>query len=207
MTSQTVSAIALLALGIVVCLVVTFQPELIRTPGGKVMAFVALFVFPVTASWTGLSAQLEKSKETQFCLSCHVMENFGRTLWIDDPTYIPAKHYQNNRIPRDEACYTCHTTYTLYGPVLAKLRGLRHVYVEYFGKIPKPEDIKLYTPFNNRECLHCHAGGRSFEEGSTHQDFLKEIKSNARSCVSSGCHEDVHNHGQLNGLAFWKGVQ
>jgi hypothetical protein len=25
--------------------------------------------------------------------------------------------------------------------------------------------IRLYDPYNNRECLHCHLGARSFEEG------------------------------------------
>jgi hypothetical protein len=28
------------------------------------------------------------------------------------------------------------------------------VYIQYLGKIPVPADIKLYTAFNNRECLH-----------------------------------------------------
>jgi hypothetical protein len=34
--------------------------------------------------------------------------------------------------------------------------------------VPKPEDIKLYQPYNNRECLHCHLGARRYEEASEH---------------------------------------
>ena len=47
------------------------------------------------------------------------------------------QHYQNNRIPRDKACFTCHTDYTLFGDAKAKLRGLRHVYVNYLGRSPR----------------------------------------------------------------------
>jgi len=76
------------------------------------------------------------------------MYDFGRSLHVDDPSYIPARHFQNNLIPRDQPCYTCHTDYTLFGTIHAKFRGLRHIYVEYFGKVPHPADIRLYTPFN-----------------------------------------------------------
>ena len=90
------------------------------------------------------------------------MEPYGRSLLVDDPAYVPARHFQNNRVPRDDACFTCHTNYTLFGDYKAKLRGLRHVYVNYIGTIPK--QIKLYDPYNNRECLHCHGGARTFED-------------------------------------------
>jgi len=42
------------------------------------------------------------------------------------------------------------------------------VYIYYLGTPPAPQNIKLYQPFNNRECLHCHLGARSFEEGVVH---------------------------------------
>ena len=66
------------------------------------------------------------------------MHDFGQSLYVDDPSYIPAKHFQNNLVPRDRACYTCHTDYTMFGTMHSKLRGLRHVYVQYLGKIPRP---------------------------------------------------------------------
>jgi len=109
----------------------------------------------------GASEHMERSKETQFCLSCHVMDPYRRSLHIDDPTYVPAAHFQNARIPRDEACYTCHTDYVMYGSILAKLRGLRHVYVQYLGTVPKT--IQLYNPYNNREAciaMTAHAPSR-----------------------------------------------
>ncbi|MBO0799526.1 MAG: NapC/NirT family cytochrome c, partial [Blastocatellia bacterium] len=107
------------------------RPSITATKGGKILAFVALLVFPVLAGGMGASEHLERSKSTGFCLSCHVMEDYGKSLQVDDRSYIPAVHYQNHLVPRDQACYTCHTDYTMYGGLRAKLRGLRHVYVQY----------------------------------------------------------------------------
>lgn len=188
-------------------LLVGFRAQWTRSREGKILAFIALCVLPVAAVWTGFSEQMERAESTQFCLSCHVMTDFGRSLYVDDPSYLPARHFQNNRVPRDRACYTCHTDYAMFGTVRAKLKGLRHLEVEYFGTIPKPEEIKLYQPYNNRECLHCHLGARRFEEGSGHHktpDLLQTVKSGQKSCLSSGCHDIVHDVGSLKDAAFWK---
>jgi predicted CXXCH cytochrome family protein len=83
------------------------------------------------------------------------------------------------------------------------------VYIYYLTKPPASENIKLYTPFNNRECLHCHAGARSFEEGAVHNadpDLLPAVKSNKISCISSGCHDVVHDVAKLNQVKFWNGA-
>jgi cytochrome c-type protein NapC len=131
------------------------------------------------------------------------MEPYGRSLYVDDASYIPAAHFQNNRVPGDEACYTCHTDYTLYtGGIKAKIHGVRHLYAQYIGKPQQP--IKLYQPFNNRQCLHCHAGARAFEQGATHSAIMDDIQSNQMSCVSSGCHDMVHNVAQLDHLKYWR---
>ncbi len=193
-----------------IALFVGFRVHVTRSREGKMLAFVALFALPVMAAWSGFSEQMERAESTRFCLSCHVMGDFGRTLYIDDASYIPAAHFQNNRIPRDRACYTCHTEYTMFGPVKAKVRGLRHLWVQYVVGAPKPEAIKLYDPFPNSECLHCHLGARRFEEGSAHQkipDLLSRVKSGKLSCVSSGCHEFVHDVASLKDATFWKEKQ
>src|SRR5436305_4285771 len=108
------------------------------------------------------------------------MTDYGKTVHYDDKSYIPAVHYQNNLVPRDHACYTCHTDYAMFGGVKAKMRGLRHIYVQYFGTVPKPADIKLYSPFPNSTCLHCHLGSRRFEEVNGHHKtpvMLEQVKS------------------------------
>jgi cytochrome c-type protein NapC len=193
-----------------VALFIGFRVTLTRSREGKILAFIALFALPVMAAWTGFAAHMDRAESTKFCLSCHVMSGFGQSLHIDDPSYVPAAHFQNNRIPREQACYTCHTEYTMFGPMKSKIRGLRHLYVEYIAGAPKPETIKLYEPFQNRECLHCHLGARVFEEASAHHKtpgLLNRIKSNQLSCTSSGCHEFIHDVASLKDDKFWKEKQ
>ena len=187
-------------------LLMALRPELTRERGGKILAFFTLCVLPTLAVWAGAQNHMERATSTEFCLSCHVMEDFGKSLRVDDKSYLPAAHFQNNLVPRGHACFTCHTDYTMFGDYKAKWRGLHHVEVQYFGKIPKPEDIKLYTPFNNRECLHCHAGARSYEEASPHHktpDLLARAAANQISCMESGCHDIVHEVSTLADASYW----
>ena len=160
------------------------------------------------ASWGGFDQHVQRAESTRFCLSCHVMADYGRSLHVDDPSYIPAHHFQNREIPRDHACYTCHTDYTMFGPIRSKLRGLRHIYVQYLGKIPAPDEIKLYRHYNNRECLHCHRGARSYEEASEHHKFpnlLEHADKGELSCMKTKCHDVVHDVDTLKDVSFWKG--
>jgi cytochrome c-type protein NapC len=196
----TESFVAAVLVTIALVALVALRPSLVEARGGRILAFLALCVLPLLMSAIGVSAQVEHSKSTRFCLSCHVMEPYGRSLHVDDSSYVPAQHFQNNRVPRDQACFTCHTNYTLFGDFKAKLRGLRHVYVNYLGTIPR--QIKLYEPYNNRECLHCHAGARSFEENDVHKEARAELAKNATSCLE--CHDTIHNVHGLAGVKMWK---
>lgn len=205
----TAVVLVLLAITVAFILVIVARPEVTLARGGKILAFLALFILPIFGGLLGMENHIERSKQTSFCLSCHIMGDYGRSLHVDDPSYIPAAHYQNNRVPRDEACYTCHTDYTLYtGGIKAKFHGLHHLYAQYLGQPNSP--VKLYKPYNNRECLHCHLGARSFEQGAVHNadpQIMENIKSNKLSCVSSGCHDMVHNVTNLDKAKFWSPAQ
>jgi cytochrome c-type protein NapC len=184
------------------------RPGITATRGGKILAFLVLFALPILCAAMGVSSELERSKSTKFCLSCHIMEPFGQSLRVDDPTYLAGAHFQNHRVPADSACYTCHTNYSMFGSFRAKMAGLRHIYIYYLTTAPSPDKIKIHEPYNNRECLHCHLGARSFEEGAVHNadpELLASVKNNKVSCVSSGCHEVVHNVASLGNIKMWKG--
>jgi nitrate/TMAO reductase-like tetraheme cytochrome c subunit len=201
--------VALIAVTGILIGVLVFRPGLTASQGGKILAFFVLFLLPLICLGMGTDYHIGHSERTTFCLSCHEMQPFGRSLQVDDPGHLAAAHFQNHRVPADMACYTCHTSYAMFGTLRAKLQGLHHVYVHYLGTPPAPEAIRLYDPFNNRECLHCHLGARSFEEGAVHNadpDLLPAVKANKLSCLSSGCHETVHNVGSLDKEKFWKGA-
>jgi len=197
----------LVVITMAVVAMIFLSPSVTRNRGGKILAFFPLFVLPVIAGSLGGWRHLERSKETQFCLSCHVMSEHGKSLQVDDSNFLAASHFQNHRVPPEKACYTCHTDYGMYGDLAAKWRGLRHVYVQYLGSVPPPAEIKLYRSYNNRECLYCHEGARTFEEGVSHNlepTTLPAIKSNEMSCLASGCHEQVHETETLKDQKMWR---
>ena len=198
MGSAVPTALALLAGALVLILLV--RPEITRHAMGKALTFLAFLPLPFLATWMGASTHLEHSKSTRFCVSCHVMEPYGRSLLVDDGDYLVGAHYQNKRVPRDHACFTCHTSYTMYGDLQAKIRGLRHVWVYLAGS--EPEEIELYEPYQNRECLHCHGDARSFEESEIHADLLEDLESGETSCLE--CHAWTHGIDELDELELWE---
>ncbi len=207
MPQATILIVCLVLFSAAVIGILVARPGFTASRGGKILAFVAMFCLPIFCGLLGFSSEMQRSKTTAFCLSCHTMEDYGKSLLVDDPTQLPASHYQNHRVPPDEACYSCHTQYAMFGGLKVKMYGLKHVFIYYLGTPPAPQDIKLYEPYNNRECLHCHEGARSFEEGVVHNAdpaALPAIKSNQLSCLSSGCHDAAHDLAHLKGATFWE---
>lgn len=178
------------------------RPELTRGRRGRILAFFGLFVLPVALTAAGLSTHLEHAKSTEFCLSCHEMEPYGASLLLAEEGWLPAAHFQNHRVPQEKACYACHTDYTMFGDVNAKLRGAKHLWVHYLGDVPEPGEIALYNPYQNRECLHCHGGARVFVEGMMHEDVLAELESGEMSCLD--CHDQIHGVPDTNEMEMWE---
>ena len=187
-----VAAIALIG-------VLVRRPEAAATLGGRVAAFAALFVLPGLLLLGGAARHYEQAQTTTFCLSCHGMAPYGESLFIDDPRFLPAAHFQNRRVPVDRACYTCHTNYTMFGGVDDKVRGVRHVWHAVWGTVSDP--VELYEPFENGACLACHRGGRSYEEEAAHARFLPDLREGTRSCVM--CHNLAHEVAQLGRFPRW----
>jgi hypothetical protein len=52
--------------------------------------------------------------------------------------------------------------------------------------------------------LHCHLGARSFEDEPTHSAIRDDLLSNQMSCMTSGCHDTVHNVKDIAKQKFWK---
>lgn len=199
--------IPFIGLALLLACVFVVRPSVGLSAHGRAFAFAALAVFPLAAAFLGLERHVELSKQTTFCGSCHVMDLHARSLRVDDDSLLAAAHYQRGQVPRETACFACHTTYTMYGDLHAKLNGLRHVWVNYVTGPPKETEIRPYRPYHNRECLHCHAGTRRFEEGKVHRleaGRMTQIRDNVVSCLAKGCHEIAHDVAHLDGLDEWK---
>ncbi|MEM8964570.1 MAG: NapC/NirT family cytochrome c [Acidobacteriota bacterium] len=193
-----VTGIALVS--VVLIALLASRPQLTRGHAGKAIAFVAMFVLPSLVTAVGVQVHLERAKSTEFCLSCHEMEPYGESLHVADPTWVAANHFLSNRVARDQACYTCHTQYTMFGDVNAKLAGLKHLWIHYTGDIP--ETIELYQPYNNRECLHCHGAARNYLENEFHDGMIAEMASGEVSCLD--CHGPVHDVESVDDMEIWE---
>ena len=154
-----------------------------------------------------MNTHVQRSEQTRFCISCHVMIPYGQSLYVDDPKHIPAQHFQNHRVPADMACYACHADYSIYGPLNDKVQGLKRIYMQYVSTPPNPEAITIPGGFKNGQCLHCHLGARGFEENAVHAAMMDSLKSNQMSCLTSGCHDTAHDVANLNHQKFWSPAQ
>jgi cytochrome c-type protein NapC len=163
-----------------------FRPGRARQGTGTLAAAVAFIALPGLILSVGSERHISQSKSTAFCLSCHEMHPYGSTLL--DAESIAGKHFANRYVPREAACYTCHTEYTMYGGLNAKMKGLQHLFAHYGGSPDDP--IKLYGPYSNRECLHCHEGSMSFDEAIGHGDEIESFRTNQVSCLK--CHKPAH---------------
>lgn len=179
--------------------------QLMATRGGRWALLVGAALLPLAASAGSFQAGVDESSRTRFCLSCHEMNNHGRSLFVENRKALPAVHFQDRQIDRERACYSCHTDYALFGDVKAKMNGLKHVYVHYLGKIPEPDELKLYRPYPNYNCLHCHEDARSFIDAQPHQGLLPQLSSGELSCLK--CHAFGHDMPSVKAGKFWQAKQ
>jgi cytochrome c-type protein NapC len=183
-----------------VLLVLFGARQLLMSKGGRRALLVVGGLLPLVASAGTVKEGVEESSRARFCLSCHEMQVYGKSLFADNRLALPAVHFQNRLIDRDNACYTCHTDYALFGDIKAKLNGLRHVYVHYLGTIP--EKPQLYQPYSNRNCLHCHDDGRRYIEAPAHQAVKAPLASGELSCLK--CHAVGHDLKAVQEQRFWQ---
>lgn len=183
------------------------MPRLVGSRTGLVLLGIALGVMPILLLAMGTTAGMQRSQQRSFCASCHEMEHYEKSLLIDDSSFVPAAHFQQRLVPQDTACYSCHTDYTLYGGVEAKINGMKHVWVHYTSDPPELGSIKLYKKYPNDNCLKCHKGARKFESKSQHtgEDAgLDKLYSGEVSCQAQGCHDLNHAIPKLGDFDYWK---
>jgi cytochrome c-type protein NapC len=192
--------IALLTAVIGVVVVFLGAQQLLRSRWGRWILLVAGGLLPIVASAGTFKEEIEESSRTRFCLSCHEMKDYGKSLFADNRLSVPAAHFQHRLIDRENACYSCHTDYALFGDVKAKMNGLKHVYVHYLGKVP--EKMALYQPYPNYNCLHCHDDARRFVEAPAHQAVKGPIASGELSCLQ--CHNVGHDMKAVQDRRFWQ---
>ena len=139
--SAPLAIVALVCAGLSAVILVAymaFRPPLVRAT--KLWLLLGLGVLPIGVAFAGNYQGFEASKQRKFCGGCHVMALHEADVADDRSSTLAARHSRNALFGR-ESCYVCHADYGMFGTVVTKAGGLRHVwlYVTNYRKMPIEE--------------------------------------------------------------------
>jgi nitrate/TMAO reductase-like tetraheme cytochrome c subunit len=192
--SITALACALVAVAILLVYLVRRPP---LTGHTKLWLLLGLGVFPIGAAAAGNIQGFQTSEKRAFCGSCHVMS--PETSDSDSPhgSSLSARHARNALFGADD-CYVCHADYGMYGTLLTKIGGMRHVWLYYTRyRNVSAEDakktIRLVKPYPNDNCMQCHSTTLDlWNTVPDHKSSLDAVRADRLSCASVGCHGYAH---------------
>jgi nitrate/TMAO reductase-like tetraheme cytochrome c subunit len=168
--------------------------DILSNRGKKFITLFVVGLFPFLSVAVVTDIDLERVKKVSFCEKCHTMKPYIDIVKGTDLEPLSALHYQNNWVKQESACYECHTSYTMFGPIQAKLKGLRHMYSYYVeGGNAKP---KLYEKYDSRECLRCHGPSRRYLKMKKHtkdETLIQDLQAGKRTCIEQECHPVIHS--------------
>ena len=101
------------------------------THATKLVLLAAIGVLPLATATTGNVAGFEATKERRFCGSCHVMTPY-RNDSEDPKSMALAARHARNALFGDANCYACHADYGMFGTIVTKAGGMRHIYEYVF---------------------------------------------------------------------------
>lgn len=192
--SVTALACALVAVAILLVYLVRRPP---LTGHTKLWLLLGLGIFPIGAAASGNIQGFQTSEKREFCASCHVMS--PETSDSDNPhgSSLSARHARNALFGADD-CYVCHADYGMYGTLLTKIGGMRHVWLYYTQyRNVSAEDakktIRLLKPYPNDNCMQCHSTTLDLWNAvPDHKSSLDAVRADRLSCASVGCHGYAH---------------
>lgn len=146
--------------------------------------------------WNGFLLTLDATSTTEFCTSCHSMQNYIY------PKYQQSVHYRNSK-GIQAGCADCHVPKPLMAKLMRKTIALKDIYHTLIGTIDTPEKYAVHQPTyakrvrermrasDSRECRNCHQEAymdltlQSSVARMKHQEGQQQHKT----CVD--CHEGV----------------
>jgi cytochrome c-type protein NapC len=163
----------------------------------KLWLLLGLGVFPILTAGSSNVAGFRATQTRTFCGSCHVMEPHAGDSADPKSNSLASIHARNQHFGHDN-CYTCHKDYGMYGYVLTKAGGMRHVYLyltEYHDMpLEKSKhDIRIMKPLPNDNCMTCHTTtAPRWLAIPDHASSLEAVRAGKTSCASAGCHGFAH---------------
>jgi nitrate/TMAO reductase-like tetraheme cytochrome c subunit len=197
MTPLAVIALCLAALS--AAILVTYlvvRPALVRST--KLWLLLGLGILPIGAAFAGNVQGFEATKDRAFCGSCHLMSLHQKDSEDRSSNSLAARHARNAYFGSDN-CYACHANYGMFGTIVTKAGGLRHVWLdvtEYWSTSLEEakKTIKLKDPQQmNGNCMRCHSTEDAlWLKVADHRGSLEDERAGRVSCASEGCHGLAH---------------
>lgn len=107
-----------------------------------IIAIASLFLIPID----------NLTRSSSFCGSCHFEKPLLRT-WSNSGHALGSNFYGKN-----VDCVECHVAPGVSGYVEGKIRGLRHISIQFLGIPHDPRDPKdVSTEIPDANCIKCHA--------------------------------------------------
>jgi cytochrome c-type protein NapC len=172
------------------------HPPLVRAT--KLMLLLGLGILPIGAAFSGNVQGFEATRERQFCGSCHLMVLHAADSNDPRSNSLAARHARNAMFGSAN-CYMCHADYGMFGTVMTKAGGMRHVWMQltkYRGVSPEEakKTVTLLNPGDmNGNCMQCHSTRDSLWLAlADHKSSLDDTRAGRIACASSGCHGLAH---------------
>lgn len=161
------------------------------------LLLLGLGFLPLLTAGTANVSGFKATQSRNFCGSCHVMQPHASDSEDPHSRSLAAIHGRNATFGHDN-CYGCHKDYGMYGYVLTKVGGMRHValYLSEYRSMPletSKHDIRIRKPLPNANCMACHTttAPRWLSIGD-HASSLAGVRSGVIACASPGCHGYAH---------------
>jgi hypothetical protein len=181
---------------IVLVAYLVLRPPLVRVT--KIALLFGLGVFPIGAAFSGNVQGFEATRERVFCGSCHVMAMHAADS-DDRASGSLASRHARNAMFGSENCYVCHANYGMFGTILTKAGGLRHVwlYLTEYRNTPLDEARKtiiLRDPAAmNGNCMECHSTTDTlWLKVPSHFATVGDTRAGRLGCAGGGCHGLAH---------------
>jgi len=164
------------------------------TIAGAVVFFVVGIIF-----WGGFNTAMEATNQTEFCISCHEMED---NVYQE---YKPSIHFSNRTGVR-AGCPDCHVPRPWIHKVVRKIKASREVFFWLTGKIDTPEKFNEHRlelaksvwsdmkTTDSRECRNCHnfeSMNPEFQKPRARKQHLNAFET-GQTCID--CHKGIAHH-------------
>ena len=146
--------------------------------------------------WGGFNTAMEYTNRTEFCVSCHEMDQ------LVYQEYKQSAHYSNPSGVR-AGCADCHVPREWGPKVIRKIRASNDLYHTLLGSVDTPEKFeakrqvlaervwKEMTENNSRECRNCHDYDAMHfaKQGQRAREKMEDAKVKNLPCIE--CHKGV----------------